>query len=484
MSLLDYRKFLIVEAELFEAKTDFNMNPGDAATVVTNPNLQELLNWAEQNTPVETFLVDAIRAKESRFDKKQLEIKADYTNNVAPFINYAKTKSYFKIVKTSSADVNSKNGWISFTVNTPEGDSKDVVKIMNSQKVFGMRVVKTEIQESVSLIVFKEFVENGINQIADILDKIKEVWPDVEDYPDWMDSFQKQGTALKDYMGADTGFSYYRIDGFPKAVYTFVKKLGITQKDSWDPADVWMVKNAADHEKALAEIVQIDQSLTKVNDYLRSKLKSKEIIPISLKKAAKNVSAVEVNVEQKFEEENTTVSKIQCDLELAPNKKGKQGFELNGAKMDLSSGVVFYVRTTSGAFIVEGAEKGASAQLGKVPSSITQRVTGEKRLLLSHWKNKFDPDGDLGAMFDLLQKAPIVDTRCKLPKDAFLKIMEDLFDAGGDAREDVYIQKCLAMVWVASLVKMSEVERNKAASSFYYGAQKSGADFGPFIKIY
>jgi hypothetical protein len=484
MGLLDYQKFLLNESMLFEARTDYNMKAIDAANLVVNPNLKELLNWAGQNTPNETFLVDSIRAKEGQFDKKQLAIKANYDSNIKPFIDYAKTKDYFKILKTSAAPVESNDGWITFEVATPENGKPDIVKIETSRKVAGKREVKTDVQEAASLIVFENFIEKGVTTIADILNDIKKVWPDIEDYPDWMESLQLQGSALKAYLGSNRGYSYYRIDGFPKAVYDFVKKLGVTQKDSWDPADVWLVKNTPTHEKALAEIVETDQSLVHVNDYLRSHLKEKEIIPISLKKAKNNISVSEVNVEETFQAESVMVSGIQCDLEPDTKNKKTTKFILAGARMDLNSGVVFYARMTSGAFIVEAAQKGAAAQLGKVPSMITQRVTGEKRLVVSYWMNKFDPDGDLGTLFDTLQSSSIVDTKCTLPKEAFLKIMEDLFNEGGNSRKEVYAQKCLAMVWTASLAKMNDETRNKAAATLYYGAQKSGADFGPFIKIY
>jgi hypothetical protein len=58
-----------------------------------------------------------------------------------------------------------------------------------------------------------------------------------------MDSYAKQAMALKKYIGREKGYEYSRDDGFMPWIEGVAKtKCGVSVKDRWDPADIYMVK--------------------------------------------------------------------------------------------------------------------------------------------------------------------------------------------------------------------------------------------------
>ena len=116
---------------------------------------------------------------------------------------------------------------------------------------------ETAKQENGSRVYFEAYIENGIKDFTKLSLIVKKVYPDVSN--DWMESYRKQAEALKKYLGAQKGYVYSRDDGFMPYIENIAKsKCGVTNKDRWNPADIYLIKRnkQEDVKKKLTQITE------------------------------------------------------------------------------------------------------------------------------------------------------------------------------------------------------------------------------------
>ena len=96
--------------------------------------------------------------------------------------------------------------------------------------------------------------------------------------------------------------------GSPKYVTDVVKKFGISSKDNWDPADVWLIEDEDQARTLIDKVLNRGKGkttmsrLSEFNAIMRILFNTKKVFGISLKKVAKGESArIEfLNHSQKF----------------------------------------------------------------------------------------------------------------------------------------------------------------------------------------
>lgn len=187
--------------------------------------------------------------------------------------------------------------------------------------------IETAKQENGSKVYFKTFIESTTEpHEADLFDVVIAVYPDLAKNPAlrevWMTTYKKQATALKKYLGTNKGYNYSRDeeDGFMAFIEGIAKsRCGVKTKDNWDPADIYMVRNAKEKQirKHFDEITNSADEMANIyslNSYMRELISSKDLVPVSLKAISK--------------------TKLEADLELSNmGKTGNQKeikFEFSG----------------------------------------------------------------------------------------------------------------------------------------------------------
>lgn len=157
--------------------------------------------------------------------------------------------------------------------------------------------IETAKQENGSKVYFELVIENGKDPDKDfgvLTTAVKKVYPNVNN--EWMESYAKQARALKDYIGRNKGYEYSRDDGFMPFIETIAKqKCGVSVKDRWDPADIYMVKKSKRKEieskiKQITSTPDKDTNLLALNDYMRELMQSFDMLPVSLKAIKKSTS--------------------------------------------------------------------------------------------------------------------------------------------------------------------------------------------------
>ena len=177
--------------------------------------------------------------------------------------------------------------------------------------------IETAKQENASKVYFRKYIESAkVPSEAELFSEVVEVYPDLAKNlalrTAWMSTFQKQAEALKNYLGSNNkGYIYSRDErsGFMSFIEDIAKsRCGVSTKDNWDPADIYMVKKSKENEirKKLDSITKNTDEMANIyslNAYMRELIQSKDLVPVSLKAISK--------------------TKTKADLELSNMGKGK-----------------------------------------------------------------------------------------------------------------------------------------------------------------
>ena len=212
---------------------------------------------------------------------------------------------------------------------------------------------------------------------------------------EWKDSFEKQVLALQQYMISRnipmTGWKWSRGDGMMGFLNDIAKdRCGVSTLDSWNPMDIVGVQSAKESamkkriERDVIKGVDKDINVEMLNGIMIEYVKSKDLMPISLKKINKiERAAFEESDNLKSESAKRkhaykfTYSEILCDLEWSTYKnEWKSAQELSWSMSQKPSvyraGVNISVqgRAFSGRDSREKpqhslSQKGAGAHLGK-----------------------------------------------------------------------------------------------------------------------
>jgi len=230
----------------------------------------------------------------------------------------------------------------------------------------------TQMQELGSAWVFKRAIQDNItfnspNDIVNDKDTYKELvkiwktvgkvdWDDEVD-GEWIVNFYKQQSTLLKKIGKPTFTEFCRSgdyvlpgskkgETFMEWVSALVKEeFQISQKDNWNPADIWLIQNEAKWKKEIKKAYDnrnvrkkrtIEAELAKFNAIFRGLFRSRQIVGISLKKiSGKTAQWKEVNVTEKFfkklEATHMTLTEAKCLL-------GTKRINPDTAKKDIARG--------------------------------------------------------------------------------------------------------------------------------------------------
>jgi len=206
---------------------------------------------------------------------------------------------------------------------------------------------------------------------------------------DWLISYYAQCQIMINKFSGKKFAHYNRDGGFMDWISGIAKKCGFSKKDTWNPADIWVIKNQSTKKYEEHILGRLDKIKDKkkqiyiVNEILRDAFKKKEIIGISLKKTGRKAYWEEVNItgnlfdtSDKDRNFPCDASNFSCGFEI---KKGKENFTQDVSLIVKGAGgssqeFKFQIKANSpeakgGSNLkFEASMKGAgSARLGKAP---------------------------------------------------------------------------------------------------------------------
>ena len=215
----------------------------------------------------------------------------------------------------------------------------------------------TAMQERATAFIFKQVFENNVtfNSAEDIIEnettqaKFKEIFKKGNDqlftYPpfktpidkkslqwEWLESFyQQQKKMLSEYSSPDWKV-FNRDGGFMKFISDLVKeKFGISQKDTWNPADIWLIQKPVVFRKIISKALEGDsatQTITELNVVMRKLFNDHLVVGISLKKiSGKTAQYQEINADEPFFKKlEKRTGEYSYNLSMAPPPLIKLGY--------------------------------------------------------------------------------------------------------------------------------------------------------------
>ena len=330
----------------------------------------------------------------------------------------------------------------------------------------------------------------------------------------WITTFYlQQERLLKEFSNAK--FTVFNRDGgFMQFITDLIKdKFGISRKDAWDPADIWLIKDSPKFRNKIAkelEGARGTQTIKELNAIMRSMFQKREIVGVSLKLISGTTARYEeVNVTDAFfkklenmqGEYDFKTSKIVCKLNLK-NQNQFATQDTNIFLKDTTKEVAkFQIKGNTPSRLAnlkfEGTEiAAAGARLGKAPLNLVEKLSSmvDKDLYNSTTKQNGNyPKNasefskrkkEFSDMFDRVVKSSLVkEIGIKTTKE-FVNNMNTVFKGKEPHIANV---KLMQLYYVDKLLQLKADERDEYLTDLLFLSQKKGNkvfDFGPFGKLY
>jgi hypothetical protein len=384
--------------------------------------------------------------------------------------------------------------------------------------------ITTAQQEQMTLKIIEEVLSSGSKDWKTFPEmyvklKLNSIIPDLDLDSEWGAHFELQVRDIRKTVSLKNNwYKVYSYDNFMDFITNFVTKAPrrwYSKKDSWNPADIWLIKNDTVlnvYKKRIEE----SQSIREVNDILRHAFHKNRIVGISLKKSnAKykkgkldgglkyekvnlelagsgqkdklpDVGIISVNMNCEFDKkENKFISRTSTfRVKDVANKSQSPEFELSfRSNQSYVTSITF-----------EFKQVGGSAQLGKVPKDKLEKWIKKEFKDLKGVGNITIPNhNDLPKDFDrndwkdkveAINKAKLGKKNISDLKD-FVDNLEESYKAGGLSGDNATMMQMVEFVYILALFEQKDKLTEFVTKCFYF-AQKKGQKyrFGPFGKLY
>jgi len=360
-------------------------------------------------------------------------------------------------------------------------------------------IIKCALKKNANFSKWEDIVTystTGVEVDGKSFKTIYEVYPDVQE--DWIKGYYAQQKKILDEFKKSDFTDFNHKGGFMQYISDIVKeKFGISQKDNWNPADIWGIKGRTETIKNTINKT-IDgngsQTIIELNAVLRKMFHQRKVVGISLKKiSGGQADWQEYNVRELGLDETTynyKTLKPLCNLNynngwasqdsrvVVEGNNSSYDFQIKGNDTKKVSNLKFEP-TESGA---------ASARMGKAPVAMVQQLIKDNKVKLDfknqHKEYPKDVDtfvkeeSEWRSIYKKVDK--FADTK-GVDEDTFVKNMKTAL------KNDPYglaTSKLMQMKFISMLSGMKVKNRDEFMTDMVFLAAKKGKRFGPFGKLY
>lgn len=348
----------------------------------------------------------------------------------------------------------------------------------------------TQQQELVTLKIFEELLSSRTKRYTTFEQLLPELCKIYENLPfekSWYASFELQFKDIdKTTKLPNNTFDVYNRDGgFMDYITQLVNsKFNIAKKDSWNPADIWLIKSSQfkKYEKALDEAITIQE----VNAILVEAYNKYDIVGVSLKKNnGKQLQYELVNLKSSSKV-STEVDLLKYDLNVEFNK-GKQMFAAVTSKINIQyQGKKYGMQIKSNQAQIanvtyEFAASGSVAFLGKVPKDMLKLELSRLGYKMPEQKDFMEFNRD-----DMEKKLKVIKANrtifsIKGDLNQFVDNLEESWSKGR-AKDNVVMSQIITFAYIVA--DLPSTQRKEFVRDLFFMAQKKGPKFGPFGKLY
>ncbi len=332
--------------------------------------------------------------------------------------------------------------------------------------------------------------------------EVEKIYPKYDD--EWYETFKMQSEALKKWLKGKKGYEYSRDKGAMPIIEKAATNCGVRQKDSWNPADIYIIKKSS-RNKILEKITEIgnrktenEAKLDALNEYMRDLFVKRELVGISLKKLGKSVSLEETNVGgMKTSKISMVKNSLRCDLDIDDRGEfntGEMAFALNVDKNVVNVQVRAFSGDIRESTQMDMTGVGAAAKLGKVSSraaidpfikkyGLSRRMGSNLPKVGAFTKNDIDFYVKEQAK---LKTYSIDGNKVYFGKNSWSKSFEQAreLEVDNNRTASQLSAKLQCFKWIQILKSLEDKRQlNNFLNVAYYGAKKQYASAGPFLKI-
>ena len=347
----------------------------------------------------------------------------------------------------------------------------------------------TQQQEIVTLKIFEELLSSktkNYTKFEQLLPSLLEVYPGLPYEKSWYNSFELQFTQIvKETKLPNSTFDVYNRDGgFMDYITKLINtKFEITKKDSWNPADIWLIKSnkLSSYEKMLDNAVSIQEC----NAILISAYTKMDIVGVSLKKNnGQKLNYDLVNLQSSSKEHKVEMQKISLNI---PYDVKTKSFTSVTSKLEVryqNKNYAMGIKSNQagiGNITYEFLGSGAAAFLGKVPKDMLKIELKKDNFEMPEHKHfmKFDRR-DFEKKLKIIKNNKILfDVKGDL--DKFVDQLEESW-MKGRSKDNVVISQIVTFVYIVAVMPQSR--RKDFIRDLFFMSQKKGEIFGPFGKLY
>jgi len=368
----------------------------------------------------------------------------------------------------------------------------------------------TRMQELGSAWIFRRVLNDNIRYAnANDIRKDKKYNELVKIYPAinsiWVDNYFKQQKTMFNEFSKSSFKEFNREGGFMDFITNLVRtKFKISKKDSWDPADIWLIKDESKVTQDIKKAMNKEgmASIAELNALMRTMYKQRRLVGVSLKLISGKVAKYEeVNIDESLFPD---VKNYNFNIKSITNKLGlKTGDEIESqdtrvvveAKEDnLMTYYDFQIKpnTTSryANLKFEPTAKGAAAaRIGKVPLNKFAELLDDYDVKFKNahqdypmTEEQFNSDESLSYLkkaYDKLKKSK-VDLGDLKSLDDLITNLRVVFSK----KPFIANSKLMQINFLFNILSISKEKRDDLFTDMTFLAQKKGRDFGPFGKLY
>lgn len=442
--------------------------------------IQNFLKQIESEESLITNSKESVVLDKTDPDVQRL-ISALKTNNPEKILEVvgekkAKSISYYKIFSCTDGRTIALNEL-----------SKDSVKDSTDQK---KDAASTQMQENASMMCFKYALENN-GKFPDVNDVAK-IYPDVLNLKNgWMLSFQAQTKVAYEKLEGLRFEEFNRDGSFMNWISKKVASFGIKKKDTWNPADIWLLKQKWGPGSKLYDALNSAESIVAVNAILKAALVNHDIVGISLKKTDKVAHWKVYNDDDYLAALKDYVIEYQSGiLDLSMSKdffKNKEfSFNCEGKIKGQVKG------NSDGSIALEFSIIGAKALLGKASRSFVDLLLKEHGFSIP---NKHTVPSTIEEFTEELPKYKkyievIIESGIADTKVSAIEFQKNVHTILGQAtKQTLFDLSCKFQAiqfayYLAVIKEMSKDSFQTFITEIVLAAEKAGEKFGPYVKIY
>ena len=373
--------------------------------------------------------------------------------------------------------------------------------------------ITTKKQELASLWIIEQALNTRgikyqtVDQLKNDTDGYKEL---IEIYPEinelWLKSLvAQQITVRNNVLGGGHYTTFNRDGGFMDFISNLIRdKFKISKKDSWNPADIWVIK---DEQKAIDKIKNAVRgnhpTITELNNVMKRMWHDKELKGISHKAISGDTAMwEEVNLDDSlFKDKDKPpifeITESTCKLNLK-NKK----FDSTDTIVNVKEGrttYIFQIRQNSRGFnnlkFEPTMKRLSAARLGKVPVDKLKGMMNGRPFNLSFMNShisypkdskKFEREqGKYVRMWKKIKGRVITGIKTEQEfKSNFMTAFNDPTVNIKESQKSIATSKLMQLDFLAQVLGMGEEKSNELFTNMAFLAQKKGQGFGPFGKLY